>query len=61
MLPPRLFPVGRLDVATTGLLLLTNDGAWANKVIHPSAGLTKEYLVLVDRAPTKAQVMHYGP
>lgn len=40
-LPPRLFTVGRLDVATSGLVLVTNDGAWANRVIHPSAGLTK--------------------
>lgn len=38
---PRLFNVGRLDVATSGLLFLTNDGDWANKVIHPSANLTK--------------------
>lgn len=40
-LPPRLYTVGRLDVATTGLIFLTNDGVWANKVIHPSASLTK--------------------
>jgi 16S rRNA U516 pseudouridylate synthase RsuA-like enzyme len=33
--------VGRLDVATTGLLFLTNDGEWANKVAHPSGDLTK--------------------
>lgn len=40
--PPRLFTVGRLDVATTGLLLITNDGAFAQRVAHPSSGLTKE-------------------
>ena len=39
---PRLFTVGRLDVATTGLLLFTNDGDFAHRVAHPSAGLTKE-------------------
>jgi len=44
-LPYRLFTVGRLDRDTTGLLLVTNDGHFANQVIHPSKGLTKEYLV----------------
>ena len=39
---PRLFTVGRLDVATTGLLIITNDGDLAQKVGHPSSGLTKE-------------------
>lgn len=41
----RLFTVGRLDRDTSGLLLVTNDGHFANKVIHPSANLTREYLV----------------
>lgn len=36
--PPRLFTVGRLDVNTTGLILLTNDGSWAQRVSHPSSG-----------------------
>jgi hypothetical protein len=40
-LPPRFFTVGRLDVASHGLILVTNDGQWAHKVIHPSAELTK--------------------
>lgn len=44
-LPYRLFTVGRLDRDTTGLLLVTNDGHFAQQVIHPSRGLTKEYLV----------------
>lgn len=43
----RLFMVGRLDKDTTGLLLITNDGHFANQVIHPSFGLDKEYLVKV--------------
>ncbi len=43
--PYRLFTVGRLDRDTTGLILVTNDGHFANQVIHPSKGLTKEYLV----------------
>lgn len=41
----RLFTVGRLDKDTTGLLLVTNDGHFANKVIHPSSNIIKEYLV----------------
>jgi 23S rRNA pseudouridine2605 synthase len=45
---PRVFPVGRLDAATEGLLLLTNDGELANRVAHPSAGVEKEYLADVE-------------
>lgn len=41
----RLFTIGRLDRDTTGLLLLTNDGHFAQKVIHPSNNIAKEYLV----------------
>lgn len=41
----RLFTVGRLDRDTTGLLIITNDGFFANKVIHPSSNIVKEYLV----------------
>lgn len=44
---PRVFPVGRLDLDTEGLILLTNDGALANAVAHPSTGVEKEYLVEV--------------
>lgn len=43
-IPYRLFTVGRLDKDTQGLLLVTNDGHFANKVIHPSSGIRKEYL-----------------
>lgn len=43
----RLFTIGRLDRDTTGLLLLTNDGHFAQKVIHPSSNIQKEYLVKV--------------
>jgi 23S rRNA pseudouridine2605 synthase len=44
---PRVFPVGRLDADSEGLLLLTNDGELANRVAHPSHGVDKEYLVEV--------------
>lgn len=44
-LPYRLFTIGRLDRDTTGLLLVTNDGHFANKVIHPSSNIQKEYLI----------------
>jgi 23S rRNA pseudouridine2605 synthase len=45
---PRVFPVGRLDVSSEGLLLLTNDGTLANLVTHPRYGVTKTYTVLVE-------------
>jgi 23S rRNA pseudouridine2605 synthase len=45
---PRVYPVGRLDADSEGLLLLTNDGELTNRITHPSFGLEKEYLVHVD-------------
>lgn len=51
--PPRLFTVGRLDAQSVGLIFVTNDGAWAQKVQHPSSGLTKEYVVLTEPAPSQ--------
>ena len=45
---PHLYCVGRLDVMTEGLLLVTNDGEFANKVAHPRYGVNKEYLVKVQ-------------
>ncbi|MBX3034426.1 MAG: rRNA pseudouridine synthase [Bdellovibrionaceae bacterium] len=46
--PVRVFPVGRLDWNSEGLILLTNDGDFANKVMHPSAEVTKTYLVKIN-------------
>lgn len=43
----RLYPVGRLDVDSAGLLLLTDDGAWAERVLHPRYGVEREYEVVV--------------
>ena len=49
----RLYPVGRLDVETTGLILLTNDGDLANKLTHPRYGVPKTYRVKVVKPPVK--------
>ena len=48
----RLWPAGRLDVDSEGLMVLTNDGEWANRVLHPRYGVEREYAVLVDPQPT---------
>jgi pseudouridine synthase len=49
--PARLFPVGRLDRETTGLLLLTNDGALADRLMHPRHGVRKTYVARVAADP----------
>ena len=51
---PRVFPVGRLDADTEGLLLLTNDGELTHRLTHPSYGVDKEYLVQVRGEPRPA-------
>jgi 23S rRNA pseudouridine2605 synthase len=47
----RLYPVGRLDIDTTGLILLTNDGALAHRLTHPSFEVPRTYRVVVSRPP----------
>jgi 23S rRNA pseudouridine2605 synthase len=53
---PRVFPVGRLDLDTEGLLLLTNDGALAHRLTHPSHGVEKEYLAWVQGRPSRGAI-----
>jgi 23S rRNA pseudouridine2605 synthase len=53
---PWLAPVGRLDKASEGLLLFSNDSTWAACVTHPSTGLDKSYHVQIDRVPDAALI-----
>jgi 23S rRNA pseudouridine2605 synthase len=52
----RVYPVGRLDALTTGLLLLTNDGDFANKIMHPRYETKKTYLVTLNRPLLKSDM-----
>jgi 23S rRNA pseudouridine2605 synthase len=53
---PRVFSVGRLDMNTEGLLLLTNDGTFAHQLQHPSFGIEKEYLVELAETPSDSAI-----
>lgn len=55
-IPERLYPVGRLDYETSGLLLMTNDGDFANKLMHPKFEVEKQYIARVKGIPTKEQL-----
>lgn len=52
----RVFPIGRLDMNTEGLLLLTNDGDFANKLMHPSNKIEKTYIVTLRKQVTDEQI-----
>ena len=52
----RLYPVGRLDQDSEGLLLLTNDGEWADRVLHPRHGVEREYALGLERPLERDQV-----
>lgn len=52
----RVFPVGRLDAETEGLLLLTNDGELTHRLTHPSYGVEKEYLAQVQGTPSRGSL-----
>lgn len=54
--PGRVFPVGRLDWNSEGLILLTNDGDFANKVMHPRTEVTKTYMVKIDGQARPEQI-----
>ncbi len=53
---PRVYPVGRLDLDTEGLLLITNDGDLTHRLTHPSFGIEKEYLVEVDKPVSRGDL-----
>jgi 23S rRNA pseudouridine2605 synthase len=65
----RVWPIGRLDADSEGLILVSNDGELTNRVTHPRFGITKTYTVVVDGLPSKATVrrlvdgveLHDGP
>src|SRR5699024_11182485 len=52
----RIYPIGRLDYHTSGLLLLTNDGEFANMLLHPSHEVDKVYVAKVKGIPTKSEL-----
>ena len=56
----RLYPVGRLDQDSEGLLVLTNDGAWSEKVLHPRFGVEREYALAVRAPLSRDQAVALG-
>ncbi|MCL1882664.1 MAG: rRNA pseudouridine synthase [Defluviitaleaceae bacterium] len=55
----RLFPVGRLDYETSGLIILTNDGEWANKLLHPKYKIEKKYIATLRGEPTEEELQRF--
>lgn len=53
----RIFPVGRLDYDTSGILLLTNDGEFANQLMHPSKEINKVYVAKIKGIPHKKELL----
>ena len=54
--PERVFPVGRLDFNSSGLIVMTNDGEFANKLMHPKYQIKKVYVAKVEGIPTQEQL-----
>lgn len=55
----RIYPVGRLDYDTSGLIILTNDGELTYRLTHPKHNINKTYIALVDSEPTPEQIQHF--
>src|SRR5699024_2295573 len=53
----RIFPIGRLDYQTSGILLLTNDGEFANQLMHPKHELEKVYVAKIQGIPSKEKLI----
>ena len=54
--PERIFPVGRLDKSSSGLLIFTNDGDFANTILHPKKKIPKVYIVKIKGKPSQSQI-----
>lgn len=55
----RIYPVGRLDIDTSGLLLLSNDGDLTYKITHPSNMVSKKYIAIVEGIPSKRELEQF--
>lgn len=55
----RIYPIGRLDCDTSGLLLMTNDGDVYNNIIHPRKTISKVYIALIQGTPTEAEIKKF--